>query len=40
MERSMNVLELIRRKVVRDERIQTAQKVSLCYRGINYERKS
>jgi len=40
MERSMNVLELIRRKVVREERIQNAQKVSLCYRGINYERKS
>ena len=40
MERSMNVLELIRRKVVREERIQAAQKVSLCYRGINYERKS
>ena len=35
----MNVLELIRRKVVREERLLNAQKVCLCYRGINYERK-
>ena len=38
MERSMNVLEMIRRKQVREERLQAARKVSLCYRGVIYER--
>lgn len=36
----MNVLEMIRRKQVREERVQAAQMVSLCYRGVTYERKS
>jgi len=36
----MNVLEIIRRKQVREERVQTAQMVSLCYRGVIYERKA
>jgi len=40
MELSMNVLEIIRRQVTREERLQNARKVSLCYRGISYERKS
>jgi hypothetical protein len=36
----MNVLEMIRRKQVREERLQNAQMVSLCYRGVIYERKA
>lgn len=37
---SMNVLELVRRKQIREERVKAAQIVSLCYRGVVYERKT
>ena len=38
MERSMNVLEMIRAQMKREKALQTAQK-QLCYRGVVYNKK-
>ncbi len=39
MEGSMNVLAIIRAKQTREQRVKAAQKATLCYRGIAYDRK-
>ena len=36
--KTMNILELMRRKQVREERVEDAKRVSLCYRGNVYVR--
>tara|TARA_A200000113_G_scaffold86450_1_gene77134 strand:- start:1955 stop:2089 length:135 start_codon:yes stop_codon:yes gene_type:complete len=38
MERSMNVLEMIRAQMKRDKALKAAQK-QLCYRGVVYDKQ-